>query len=101
MLRRALEAICDDKGIKPGSLKFRLDQLVSNGDIPPVLAEMTLVLRTLGNAGAHDADARISVYTTWALNDFFKAIVEYVYIAPNKLVRFKAKLHQAQSSGST
>jgi hypothetical protein len=97
MLRRALEAICDDKGVKSGSLKFKLDQLAAQGQLPPVLAEMTWILRTLGNAGAHDTSARISVYTTWALDSFFRAVIEYVYVAPSKLAHFKKQLEEGAS----
>ena len=33
---------------------------------------------------------------TWAIDDFFCAIVEDVYIAPGKLVDFKARLKKAR-----
>jgi hypothetical protein len=94
LIRKALEAICDDRAIKKGILKSRLDELAARGEIPPKLVEMTQVLRTLGNAGAHETDSLISVYTTWTIADFFKAIVEYVYVAPSKLKRYKAGLNR-------
>jgi hypothetical protein len=100
MLRSGLEAICDQQAVKKGSLKSRLDVLASRGVIPPVLAEMTWVLRTLGNEAAHEPQ-QMSVYTTWALDDFFKTIVEYIYVAPAKLARFKKRLEEAESGSAT
>jgi hypothetical protein len=57
---------------------------------------MTSVLRTLGNEAVHEGK-EVSVYTTWLLDDFFKAIVEYIYVAPSKLARFERHLTDAES----
>ena len=54
LIRRALEAMCDDRGVPTGRLQQRLEQLAKRGEIPPILAEITSVLRTLGNSGAHN-----------------------------------------------
>ena len=35
MLRRALEALCDERKVKKGTLFQRLDELAKRGDIPP------------------------------------------------------------------
>jgi hypothetical protein len=78
LIRRSLELICEDRGITKGTLKARLEELVQRGEIPSNLVEATTILRTLGNAGAHDGN--LSPYTTWAMADFFRAVVEYVYV---------------------
>ena len=70
-IRRALEALCDDRSAKKGVLHLRLKDLVSRGEIPPVLAEMTYVLRLLGNIGAHAADQSIKPGHVLAIDDFF------------------------------
>lgn len=88
-IRRALEALCDDRNAKKGALHLRLKDLVSRGEIPPVLAEMTYVLRLLGNIGAHTADQSIKPGYVLAIDDFFRAIIEYVYVAPSKLNEFR------------
>lgn len=75
-----------------GPLHNRLEQLAKRGEIPPVLAEMTTVLRVLGNAGAHNSAQKITVPLTWVMDEFFRAVVEYVYIAPSKLEEFKQEL---------
>lgn len=87
-IRRALEAICDDRGAKDGHLQQRLKGLVSQGAIPPTLAEMSDALRLIGNTGAHMSDEGVKPIQVMAIDDFFRAIVEYVYIAPRKLKDF-------------
>jgi len=88
-IRRALEALCDDRSAKKGALQLRLQDLVSRGEVPPVLAEMTYVLRLLGNIGAHAADQSIKPGHVLAIDDFFRVIIEYVYVAPSKLKEFR------------
>jgi len=88
-IRRALEALCDDRGAKKGALQLRLQNLVSRGEIPLVLAEMTDVLRLLGNIGAHSVDQSVKPIHVLAIDDFFHVIIEYVYVAPSKLKEFR------------
>lgn len=97
-IRRSLEALCDDRGAKPGTLSKRLDELVARGELPPVLGEMTGVLRLLGNIGAHAASADVHLGQVPALDDFFRAVVEYVYVAPAKVKAFRGQL---QDLGAT
>jgi hypothetical protein len=91
-IRRALEAVCADKGANGRSLYEMLTELGRRGDLPPVLAEMTDVLRLLGNVGAHASDRTVRPSQVEALDEFFRAVIEYVYIAPAKLHRFREKL---------
>lgn len=91
-IRRALESLCEDRGIKQGSLQMRLQELVSKGELPPVLAEMTDVLRAIGNIGAHASDRKVRHGQVSAIDEFFRAVVEYVYIAPNRIQSFKKQL---------
>jgi hypothetical protein len=97
LIRRALEAMCDDRGTKPGVLQKRLAELSAKGEIPPKLAEMTSVLRELGNAGAHNSKQSVKVPQTWAMDRFFQTVVEYVYVAPHKLEEFKESLKKMKS----
>jgi hypothetical protein len=91
LVRRALEALCDDRGVPRGRLASRLEALAKKGEIPPVLSEITTVLRTLGNSGAHNTKQKVTVPMTWAMDEFFRALVEYVYVAPFRLQEFKKK----------
>lgn len=88
-IRRALEAICDDKGAKQGVLQKRLEKLAAGGLIPPVLSEASDALRLLGNIGAHGVNESVHPLQVYAIDDFFRAIVEYVYVAPSKIASFK------------
>jgi hypothetical protein len=91
LVRRALEALCDDRGVPPGKLASRLGELAKKGEIPPVLAEISSVLRSLGNSGAHNTSQKVTVPMTWAMDKFFRALVEYVYVAPFRLQEFRKK----------
>jgi len=96
LIRRGVEAVCEDRGITSGTLADRLKKLAAKGEVPPLLAEMTDAMRTLGNVAAHEPLEVVTVPMTWALDDFFRALVEYVYVAPSKLAEFKKKLSKAK-----
>jgi hypothetical protein len=100
LLRRSLEAICNDRGVSEGSLSFRLKELATKGEIPGNLAEISSVLRELGNAGAHHTTQRVTVPMTWTMDEFFRAIVEYVYVAPHQLEQFQRNLAKYDKSAS-
>jgi len=93
-IRRGLEAVCIDRGVEERNLHQALKQLAAKGEIPPTLAEFTDVLRLLGNIGAHWTGQHVHPLQTHALNDFFRAVVEYIYVAPSKLKEFKDGLLQ-------
>ncbi len=95
-IRRAVEAICRDQGEVKGSLAERIKKLADAGKIPGALAEMTDFLRTLGNAAAHDDEADdIKPGYVEPIDEFFRAVIEYVYIAPFKVHEFKDRLENA------
>ena len=99
LIRKGLEAICDDRGAPTGSLADRLRFLARKGEIPPVLSEVTDALRLLGNTAAHGSLQVIKPPMTWAIDDLFRAVVEYVYVAPSKLEALNKRLMQARSDG--
>ena len=100
LIRSAIEAVCDDKGIPKGNLQQRLKKLADDGIVPPALAKMTDVLRTLGNSAAHDSVSTVTTPMTWAIDEFFRAVVEYVYVAPAKLEAFDAALVKASKKAA-
>lgn len=97
LIRKGLEAICDDRGAPEGSLATRLKYLAERGEMPPILAEVTDALRVVGNTAAHGSIQAITKPMTWAIDDLFRTIVEYVYLAPSKLADFKARLAKAKN----
>jgi hypothetical protein len=50
--------------------------------------------------GAHASEMSVTTPDTWVLDDFFKAIIEYVYVAPSKLKDFRGKLEERRKEGS-
>lgn len=94
MIRRALEAVCDDRGVSQGHLQKRIAILAQRGELPPTLAEITSMLRVLGNAGAHSTGKKLTVPMTWGMAEFFEAIIEYIYIGPKKLNDFRKQLER-------
>jgi hypothetical protein len=97
-IRRALEALCEDRAAKGRSLAEKLKDLSAKAEIPPVLAEMTDVLRLIGNVGAHGIGESVHPLQASAIDEFFKAVIEYVYVAPAKLRAFKEKMKSSKKS---
>lgn len=89
MIRRGLEFLCIDKKAKGRTLIKQLEDLGKTGIIPQTLFEMGDTLRFLGNKGAHATDYKIGITEIQAMDDFFIAMIEFVYIAPAKLYRLK------------
>ena len=96
-IRRALEALCIDRGVNERSLATSLKTLSERGEIPEVLSEAGDILRLIGNTGAHVADIDVHPLQAMAIDDFFKAIVEYIYVSPAKIVSFKELLNNSKS----
>jgi len=97
-IRRALEALCEDRAAKGHSLAEKLKDLSARAEIPPVLAEMTDVLRLIGNIGAHGISESVHPLQASAIDEFFKAVIEYVYVAPAKLRTFKKEMESSEKS---
>lgn len=98
-IRRTLEALCADRSANGRNLQERLKKLAEKGEIPPVLAEMTAILRLLGNIGAHLAKERVKPTDVWIIDDFVRAVIEYVYVAPSRVREFRDRLKKVQHRG--
>jgi hypothetical protein len=101
LLRRSLEALCDDRGVSRGNLAARLRELAREGEIPGKLAEISSVLRELGNAGAHHTAQHVTVPLTWTMDEFFRTLIEYVYVAPHKLASFQKRLKKYEKAAKS
>ena len=91
-IRRALEALVADKGVKKGTLQDQLNELAKNGDIPPNLARASDLLRVMGNVGAHASPQSVHPLLAHVIDEFFRAVIEYVYIAPERLAEFESQM---------
>ena len=95
--RRALEAICRDRGATGRNLSDMLTDLARKGEIPNTLAEMTSILREIGNIGAHADHQSVKPDQVYAIDEFLRAIVEYVYVAPHRVSQFRKALDKAET----
>jgi len=84
-IRRALEAICIDRGEPGKNLRDDLEELSKAGVFPPIVAEIAHELRDIGNTGAHAKAQDVEDKQTQAIDDFFHLVVNYVYEAPARL----------------
>ena len=96
-VRRALEFICRDQQAQGGTLFQQLKDLVARGTFPGYFAEIADLMRHIGNLGAHAGDEDLDVWDAELLDDFFRSVVEYVYIAPSKIARLKQRLNGRNS----
>lgn len=101
LARRLLEEICRDKGIIEPTLSQSLSKLTKQGVIPAPLSEASNLIRLVGNSGAHASDLAITVPQVWAIDDFIKAIVEYLYVAPERIERFKKSQRDFESKNES
>ncbi len=92
MIRRALEFMCEDKRAAGRTLHEKLKDLSAKNIIPPVLAEMAEIVKKLGNIGAHADEMDVRRDDVDVIDDFFNAVMEYVYLAPEKVSKIKNKL---------
>ena len=88
-IRKCLEALCDARKIKKGKLVKRLTELSEKGEIPKHFIEMADILRFFGNIGVHPSETNIRSLPVNTIDDFFIAIIEYVYGFPSKIDEIK------------
>ncbi|MFH2103660.1 MAG: DUF4145 domain-containing protein [Chloroflexota bacterium] len=88
-LRRAFEALVKDRQAEGRTLYAQVQWMIDHGQLPNVFAEMMHVARMIGNLGAHDAEQDVTDHDAEVSDQFFRAIIEYVYVAPALLDRVK------------
>jgi hypothetical protein len=88
-IRKCLEALCDDRKIKKGKLFKRLERLANSGEIPKHFIEMADILKFFGNIGVHSSEKNVRSLPVDTIDDFFNAIIEYVYGFPTRIDEIK------------
>lgn len=94
-IRRALEAVANDKKAEGKTLQAKTEALIKIGMLPQVFGEMSHISRMIGNLGAHDAEKDVTDEEVEVVDQFFRAIIEYLYVASNKISKIKALLGKA------
>jgi len=97
-MRKCIETICLDKSAVGNSLPKKIEDLGERGVIPQTLSAMATIIKNLGNIGAHSEKIEIDYHDRQSIEDFFLAIVEYVYIAPAKLEKLKVSMSGKKES---
>ena len=96
-IRRCLEMVCNDRGASGDTLNKQLAELKAKGDIPTVLAEMTDIIRLLGNSACHD-DIEIDAGFVDTIDEFFRAVLDYVYVRPFQVNEIRTKFERARNA---
>ena len=91
-LRHTLELILKDKGATKWGLKEKIEEIAEKGLLPEVLKEASALTKILGDSAAHDKGLQIDEYDVSSMAEFVEYIIEYLYIVPNKIERYKEKL---------
>lgn len=92
LIRRSLEYVCIEQNAEGKDLYAKLEDLSRKGIIPDTLARMSHAIRSFGNIGAHAKDTTVGKDEVQIIDDIFLAILEYVYIAPQKLKKAEEHL---------
>ena len=100
-IRRLLEFVCADKGAVGKDLFTKLQDLSQKGVFPGYFSQITDLLRKVGNLGAHAAEEELSVWDAELIDDFFRSIIDYVYIAPARIKRMEERLKKHQQPPGT
>lgn len=87
-LRRTLEILCKDQGATKRTLEAKLEELVNTNILPPTLNEASNIARRFGNSAAHADDLEVSAHELTMIIEFIEALIEYIYVIPQKLKRF-------------
>jgi hypothetical protein len=97
MLGRVLDIVCTDRGATGKNLFERLKNLAEQGAIPGRLADMAQSVRQLRNVGAHADLGAITEEEAPILDDLCRAVLEYVYAAPQLLCAVQQKIDKLKS----
>lgn len=94
MIRKALESICKDKGAEGATLGRKLEDLSKKKILPSTLIETGHILREIGNIGAHADEQDVKEDELDTMDDFFKFMVDYIYVTPAKLEMIKKRIKE-------
>lgn len=97
LIRGCLERICVEQNASGNSLKKKIDDLAKRDIIPKNLASMAETLRFLGNLGAHATDYEFGWQEVDAMDEFLVAVIEYVYVAPQKVQKLAETIQKKQN----
>ena len=96
-LRRTLELVLKDKGATKWGLKDKIEEIAEKRLLPDTLKEASSLTKILGDSAAHDKDIDIDENDVLSMSEFIRYIIEYIYIVPDKLERYKERFNMKNS----
>jgi hypothetical protein len=100
-LRRTLEMVCKDKGAVSGQLHHKLNQLQQKGILPPLMGDISKIIKDFGNMAAHGDQVKFDKRIVESMFNFTNKILEYVYILPREMKRAKNELEALSEEASS
>ncbi|MCY7895638.1 DUF4145 domain-containing protein [Bacillus spizizenii] len=91
-LRRTLEMVCKDKGANGRTLHAKLDELEEKNVLPPLMGDISQVIKEAGNVAAHGDDIEFNSHMVEPLFKFTNKILEYIYILPSEMKSAKRQM---------
>lgn len=91
-IRRCLEFICRDQEAKGANLASQLRDLAKKGILPADLARVADLLRDVGNIASHAGERTIDRWDAELVDELFKTMVRYIYVAPAQVRRMQERL---------
>lgn len=98
MVRRTLEGVCAENGVKKQPLIKALQQMQNDGLIEGRLLEWAEELRVLGNDGAHFTGRRVSREDAQDALALAEALLDYLYVFSAQFAEFKKRRNERNSS---
>ncbi|OXM86263.1 DUF4145 domain-containing protein [Paenibacillus rigui] len=98
-LRRTLEKMCKHKGAVGKDLFLKLKDLQSKNILPPIMDDISYILRKEGNSAAHADDVEFSKETVALLIEFTEVILDYVYSLPAKIEKAQIRINNTKMNG--
>lgn len=100
LLGRVFDKVCEDRKASGRTLSERLSDLAKRGEIPNTLADMAQSLRQLRNVGAHADLGDLTTEEIQLLDAILRAVLEYLYRAPQILKQAQIILAKRKTSAS-
>ena len=95
---RVIDEICLNRGTAGRTLNDRIESLAQMGEIPEKLSDMAHSLRKLRNIGAHADLGNLTDDEVPVLDDLCRAILEYVYAAPELIKQVELRLEELKNN---
>jgi hypothetical protein len=93
MVRRTLEGVCADHGIKEKTLARSLEEMTLRKLLDGQLVEWARELRALGNVGAHYTGKAVQARDASDAIDLAEALLDYVYVFSRRFQAFRERRH--------